>query len=382
MAPENGVTALPSERLRVDLGDRAYDIHVGENLLDRAGPLLRPRLAAPKVAVVTDETVAPLYLGRLLHSLNAADIDAFAVVLPPGEPTKDFPHLQVLCERLLARRIERSSTLIALGGGVVGDITGFAAGILLRGLDFIQIPTTLLAQVDSAVGGKTGINTEQGKNLVGLFHQPIGVLTDVGTLDTLDPRHCRAGYAEVLKYALIGDAAFFDWLEKHGAGVVSGDAAARRRAVVTSCAAKAAIVAADEREAGQRALLNLGHTFGHALEAATGFSEVLLHGEAVAFGMVLAFALSGRLGLCADADVARITAHLRAIGLPTRFSDLPATDWTANRLLASMQHDKKVRDGRMTFVLARGIGRAFLSSEVPPDVIAALLSDHIAEVRG
>lgn len=382
MAPDSDAAVPPYERLRVDLGARAYDIDVGEQLLDRAGAMLRARLAAPRVAVVTDETVAPLYLDRLLQSLKAAAIEADAVVLPAGEPTKDFRHLQILCERLLALRIERSSSLIALGGGVIGDITGFAAGILLRGLAFAQVPTTLLAQVDSAVGGKTGINTAQGKNLVGLFHQPIAVLADVGTLDTLDPRHCRAGYAEVVKYALIGDPAFFDWLEDNGAGVVGGVAAARRRAVLTSCAAKAAIVSADERETGQRALLNLGHTFAHALEARTGFSDALLHGEAVGFGLLLAFALSARLGLCPEADVARLAAHLNAIGLPTRFADLPAADWSADGLLESMRHDKKVRDGRMTFVLARGIGRAFLSSDVPLDVVAAVLSDHIAPPTG
>ena len=267
---------------------------------------------------------------------------------------------------------------MALGGGVVGDITGFAAGIVLRGLDFVQVPTTLLAQVDSSVGGKTGINTPRGKNLVGLFHQPRLVLADVGTLGTLGTRQLRAGYAEVIKYGLIDDATFFAWLETHGAAVCAGDREAQIHAVRVSCAAKAAIVAADEREAGRRALLNLGHTFGHALEAETGYDGTLLHGEAVAAGMMLAFDLSVRLGLCPAGDTARVRRHLEAVGLPCAFAALPARRWSADTLTAHMTRDKKVRDGRTVFVLARGIGKAFVSRDVDIDDVRQLLRDAIA----
>jgi 3-dehydroquinate synthase len=362
-----------AETVRVELCARAYDIVVGESLLDRAGALIKPVLRQPRIAVITDDTVAPLYLPRLRAACAAEAIHVDGVVLPAGEQTKDFGHLQTLCERLLAARIERGATLVALGGGVIGDLAGFAAGILLRGLDFVQVPTTLLAQVDSSVGGKTGINTSQGKNLVGLFHQPRLVLADVATLDTLDPRQVRAGYAEVAKYGLIGDAGFFAWLEANGPALVGGDRALRRRAVLVSCAAKAGIVAADEREAGERALLNLGHTFGHALEAETGFSDALLHGEAVAIGMVLAFDLSVRLGLCAAADRDRIRRHLEAVGLPVGMTRGSDRRWSVDALIGHMRHDKKVRDGRMTFVLAHGIGRAFLSRDVPIEAVADVL---------
>jgi 3-dehydroquinate synthase len=310
-------------------------------------------------------------------SLQRAGIDHISVVLPAGEQTKDFAHLQTLTDRLLEARVERGTTLVALGGGVVGDITGFAAGIVLRGLDYVQVPTTLLAQVDSSVGGKTGINTRRGKNLVGLFHQPRLVLADVETLDTLAPRQLLAGYAEVVKYGLIADADFFAWLEGRGAAVCAGDRAAQVRAVCASCAAKAAIVAADEREAGRRALLNLGHTFGHALEAETGYDGTLLHGEAVAAGMVLAFDLSVRLGLCPTEDAARVRRHLETAGLPCGFAALPAIRWSADALIAHMTRDKKVRDGRTTFVLARGIGEAFVSREVDIDDVHQLLRDAI-----
>jgi 3-dehydroquinate synthase len=303
--------ALAGERIRVDLGDRSYDIDVGHGLLAGAGARIRPLLAQPRVVVVTDERVANLYLEELTASLAAAGIVHAAVVLPPGEATKDFPHLADLCDQVLALGIERRTTLLALGGGVIGDITGFAAAILLRGLDFVQVPTTLLAQVDSSVGGKTGINTKAGKNLVGAFHQPKLVLADTATLTTLDDRQLRAGYAEVVKYGLLGDAPFFDWLEEYGDAVLRREPAALQRAVAVSCRAKAAVVAADEREGGIRALLNLGHTFGHALEAETGFGAVLLHGEAVAVGMVLAFELSSRLGLAAAEDAARVRRRWR-----------------------------------------------------------------------
>jgi 3-dehydroquinate synthase len=283
--------------------------------------------------------------------------------------------LQELTEKLLAAHIERGTTIIALGGGVVGDIAGFAAAITLRGLPFVQIPTTLLAQVDSSVGGKTGINTHVGKNLIGAFHQPRRVLIDIATLETLPRRQLLAGYAEVVKYGLIGDAEFFAWLEDNAARLLNGDAAARRHAVLTCCAAKAAIVAADEREAGQRALLNLGHTFAHALEAQTGYSEALLHGEAVAVGLVLAFHLSARLDLCSAGDAERVHRHLAAAGLPADMRKLADASWSADDLVAHMERDKKVKDGKLTVVLAHGIGQSFISREVNRDEVGAFLKD-------
>ena len=371
-----GDVSADADVLRVDLGGRSYPIVVGSGLLEQTGRLIAPNLARPSAIVVSDENVAPLYLATVLGALSGAGVAAGSVVLSAGEGTKDFAHLEMLCDRLLAATIERSTTLIALGGGVIGDITGFAAGILLRGLDFIQIPTTLLAQVDSAVGGKTGINTARGKNLVGLFHQPRLVVADTDTLATLDPRQRRAGYAEVVKYGSIGDPIFFAWLERHGRAVCAGEPEACGRAVRTSCAAKAAIVAEDEREAGRRALLNLGHTFGHALEAEAGYGDALLHGEAVAIGMAMAFALSARLGLCAGQTAERIRDHLRAVGLPTSLAELslrPA--WTAEALLAHMRHDKKVQDGRLRFILVRGIGAAFVCDTVGSDDVVAVLRE-------
>jgi 3-dehydroquinate synthase len=361
--------------LRVELGNRSYEIAVGEGLLAGIGRLLTPIVSARRAVVVTDAHVAPLYLDPLEESLTAAGIACSRVVLPPGEATKDFAHLRNLSETILAAGVDRASLLVALGGGVVGDITGFAAGILLRGLDFIQVPTTLLAQVDSSVGGKTGINVPQGKNLVGLFHQPRLVVADVTTLDTLDGRQRRAGYAEVVKYAVLGDAPFFAWLEANGQDVCSGVRLAQIHAVLTSCAAKAAIVAADEREAGHRTLLNLGHTFGHALEAETGYGDDLLHGEAVAVGMMMALELSTRLGYCPSRDRDRLRRHLQSAGLPTALSDLPRRDWSAAALLDHMRRDKKVRNGRLNFVLARGIGEAFVSSDVAVAEVERLLKD-------
>jgi 3-dehydroquinate synthase len=371
------------ELVRVDLGARSYDIVIGEDLLARAGADLASGLGRPQVGIVTDETVASLYLGRLEAALDGAGIAHGAVVLPAGEGTKDFVHLDRLCQRLITLRLERSSTLIALGGGVIGDLTGFAAGILLRGMTFIQIPTTLLAQVDSSVGGKTGINLPQGKNLVGLFHQPKRVLIDVSTLDTLDGRQLRAGYAEVVKYGLLGDGSFFAWLERYGRSLLSGDRAARRHAIAVSCRAKARIVEADEREEGLRALLNLGHTFGHALEAETGYSDHLLHGEAVSIGMVLAFELSHRLGYCPAEDRDRVKDHLVRCGLPVALPRDALPDgvpgWRADRLLDHMRRDKKVQGGKLTFVLVRGIGQAFVSRSVPEDAVVTLLEDWIGE---
>ncbi|RMD60880.1 MAG: 3-dehydroquinate synthase [Alphaproteobacteria bacterium] len=362
------------ERQRVALGARSYDILVGAELLCEAGRHIAPVLRRPRTIIVTDRTVADLHLATLERALSDVAIACEAVVLPPGEQTKDFAHLERLIDRLLDLGVERASTLIALGGGVIGDLTGLAAAIVLRGIDFIQIPTTLLAQVDSSVGGKTGINTRHGKNLVGSFHQPRLVLADTDVLSTLPQRQLLAGYAEVVKYGLIDRPDFFAWLEGHGTAVIEGDGAARRHAIITSCAAKAEIVARDERETGLRALLNLGHTFAHALEAETGYGDEMLHGEAVATGMVMAFDLSVRLGLCPPEDAARVRRHLAAVGLATGLDDGQRA-WNAQRLLAHMARDKKVRDGRITFVLVRGIGRAFLCDDVALDDVEAVLND-------
>jgi 3-dehydroquinate synthase len=366
-----------AETLRLNLGERSYDIVVGENLLAEAGAAIAGTIRRPDVAIVTDENVAPLYLDRLQVSLDKAGVRHSAVILPAGEGTKDFRHLENLAESLLERRVERRTTLIALGGGVIGDITGFAAAILLRGMDFVQIPTTLLAQVDSSVGGKTGINSRHGKNLIGAFHQPRLVLADMDVLDTLPRRQLLAGYAEVVKYGFIDDPAFFDWLDGNAGALLTGDKAACRRAVLTSCAAKAKVVAADEKEGGVRALLNLGHTFGHALEAETGYGDRLLHGESVAIGMAMAFDLSVRLGLCPPEDAERARRHMAGVGLPVDLSGIKDASWTAERLMAHMQTDKKVKDGRVTFILARGIGRSFIAENVEPEPVRALLADWL-----
>lgn len=377
MTPAEGGNGGALDVVPVGLGERSYRIIVGERLLTAAGAMMTEVLPAPRAVIITDATVAPLYLAPLEASLEAAGIRHASVIVPAGEHTKRFSELESLADRVLDLGIERTTALIALGGGVVGDITGFAAGILLRGLPYIQVPTTLLAQVDSSVGGKTGINTRHGKNLVGLFHQPRLVLADVASLASLDPRQLRAGYAEVVKYGLIGDAEFFNWLELYGSAVCRGDRAAQQHAVVVSCAAKAAIVAADEREAGQRALLNLGHTFGHALEAETGFSDTLLHGEAVAIGMVLAFDLSVQLGLCPADDALRVRRHLAAVGLPTGLAGVLSKPSTPERLVGHMMRDKKVQDGRITFVLAHGIGKAFVSRDVILEDVHRLLRNAV-----
>ncbi len=366
------------ESLTVDLGARSYEILVGEGLLAEAASRIAAALPGRRLVVVTDETVAALHLPALSGSLAAADQDSPAIVLPPGEATKDFGHLQDLTERLLDVGVDRSSVLVAFGGGVIGDLAGLAAALTLRGLDIEQIPTTLLAQVDSSVGGKTGINTRQGKNLAGVFHQPRLVLADIGTLSTLPRRELLAGYAEVVKYGLVNNPDFFAWLEDKGSALVAGDAEARRHAVLTACAAKAAIVAEDERERGKRALLNLGHTFGHALEAEVGYGGDLLHGEAVAIGMVLAFDLSVRLGLCPAEDAARVRRHLASVGLPTGLESLPEGARDPDTLLRHMAHDKKVQDGRIAFVLQRGIGQAFLAREVEPAAVRELLTRAVA----
>ena len=367
----------PAASLTVELGRRSYDILVGEGLVAAAGRHMLPVLAQPRTVIVTDGTVAPLYLAALEAALDEVDVEHTAIVLAAGERTKDFGHLRQLTDDLLDARVERGTTVVALGGGVVGDIAGFAAAITLRGLACVQVPTTLLAQVDSAVGGKTGINTAHGKNLIGAFHQPRLELADIATLDTLAPRELRAGYAEVVKYGVLGDPAFFTWLEANGKSLLDGDTDARRHAVLTSCAAKAAIVADDERETGRRALLNLGHTFGHALEVEAGYGDSLMHGEAVAIGMVLAFDLSVRLGLCPPEDGERVRRHLAAAGLPVGLGGLAGPSVSADTLLAHMGMDKKVRAGNLTFVLVRGIGKAFIAHDVDPGDVGAVLENAV-----
>lgn len=359
--------------VQVALGTRSYDIPIEQGALDRAGAFLSPYARNGRLVVVTDAHVAAAQLPRLDAGLRAAGIMAEPIILPPGEQTKGWRHLEQLLDALLALEIERGDHIVALGGGVIGDLVGFAASILKRGCHFIQVPTTLLAQVDSSVGGKTAINTQAGKNLVGSFYQPALVLIDPSTLDSLPPRETRAGYAEVVKYGLIDDPAFFAWCEAHAGDLLAGDPAARTYAIERSVRAKAAIVADDEREtSGRRALLNLGHTFGHALEADTGFSDTLLHGEGVAAGMALAFRYSARLGLCPQTDADRVTAHLRSVGLP---HDLASAHVTADgaALVGYMLHDKKMAAGTLPFLLARGIGQTFLSKDVVLDDVAAFL---------
>ncbi|MBV9990471.1 MAG: 3-dehydroquinate synthase [Alphaproteobacteria bacterium] len=353
-----------SEIVPVALGDRSYDIHVGPGLLAKAGALLKAKGPVP---VVTDENVARHHLSAL------QGIDARAIVLAPGEGTKSFAGLEKLSGALLRSGVDRDGLIVALGGGVIGDLTGLAAGLLKRGIAYAQIPTTLLAQVDSSVGGKTAINTGEGKNLVGLFHQPSIVIADTGVLRTLPKRELLAGYAEVVKYGALGDRGFFEWLEANGARALAGDSDAMVHAVAHSCRMKAGVVARDERETGERALLNLGHTFGHALEAATGFSDRLLHGEGVAIGMALAFRLSVRLGLCAGQDAERLARHLKVIGLPSSIADIAGPRPDAETLLGHMAHDKKVKDGRIRFVLVKGIGEAFVAGDVPMEAVREVL---------
>lgn len=365
-------------RVAVDLGTRSYEVRIGTGLIARAGAEILPLLARKRVAVVTDETVAALHLPALAEALRAEGVAVSALALPPGEATKGWAQLARCTEWLLEERIERRDVVVALGGGVIGDLVGFSAAILRRGVRFVQLPTTLLAQVDSSVGGKTGINTGQGKNLVGSFHQPSLVLADIGVLDTLPQRDVLSGYGEVVKYGLLGDAGFFGWLEGQGPALKAGDSAARLRAVTRSVEMKAGIVARDETEEGERALLNLGHTFCHALEKATGYSDRLLHGEGVAIGCALAFELSARLGLCSQEEPGRVRAHLKAMGMKTDLADIPGDLPDADALIALMGQDKKVIDGRLRFILVRGIGQAFVAEDVPGDTVRAVLQDALA----
>lgn len=376
----HSLTAVPRalRTVTIALGQRSYDVLIGPQLLNAAGRLIASHLGKGKCGIVTDENVARHHLATLEASLRAEGRLAGTIVLPPGEATKSFSQLAPLSERLLEMGLERGDLVVAFGGGVIGDLAGFAAAILRRGVRFVQIPTTLLAQVDSSVGGKTGINTPQGKNLIGAFHQPSLVIADTDTLRTLPPREMRAGYAEVAKYGLLGDRVFFEWLEGNAQKAFQGDLEALTHAIETSVKAKAAIVSRDELETGDRALLNLGHTFGHALEAFTGYSERLLHGEGVAIGMALAFRFSEREGLVSAGVAERVTTHLAAVGLPTRIADIPGPRPTADELVRLMGQDKKVRDGALTFILVRGIGEAFVAPGVDGKRVAAFLEGEIA----
>ncbi|SFI21675.1 3-dehydroquinate synthase [Albimonas pacifica] len=370
------------ETVDVALGARAYSIEIGPGLIARGGEFIAPLLPRPRVAVVTDETVAARWLEPLREGLAASGVAMEALALPPGEATKNWSDLGRTVEWLLAQKVERADLVVALGGGVIGDLAGFAAAILRRGVGFVQVPTTLLAQVDSAVGGKTGVNSPHGKNLIGAFHQPRLVLADTDALETLPARELLSGYAEVVKYGLLGDAAFFEWLEgQGGAALASGDVAARIRAVRRSCEMKAEIVARDETETGDRALLNLGHTFGHALEAATGYSSRLLHGEGVSIGCQLAFELSARLGLCSQETPGRVAAHFEAMGMRASLADIPGELPDSAGLIALMAQDKKVKAGVPTFILARGIGEAFVTRDVPVEALSDTLDAALATRR-
>ena len=365
-------------KVPVALGDRSYEVLIGAGLLGEAGTYIAPLLKRPKVAIVSDTHVADLHLTTLTASLDAAGISHSNLSLPQGESTKSWPHLQEVVHWLLSEQIERNDIVIAFGGGVIGDLVGFAASILRRGVRFVQIPTSLLAQVDSSVGGKTGINAPHGKNLIGAFHQPSLVLADIAVLGTLTARDFLAGYGEVAKYGLLGDAGFFSWLEANGPALASGDEALRLDAVKRSVAMKAGIVARDETEQGERALLNLGHTFCHALEAATGYSGRLLHGEGVAIGCALAFETSARLGLCSQEAPSRVRAHLKDMKMKTDLSDIAGDLPDAEALIALMMQDKKVSAGTLNFIMARDIGSAFVTADVDTAVLKSVLTDALA----
>ena len=364
-----------AKSVAVNLGARSYEVRIGAGLLGQIAAQITPLLRRRRVAIVTDDNVAAKHLDTVLAALDQAGIAASALRLPAGESTKAWPEFTRTVEWLLAEKIERRDIVIALGGGVVGDLVGFACAVLRRGVRFVQVPTTLLAQVDSSVGGKTGINSAHGKNLIGAFHQPSLVLADIGVLNTLAQRDLLAGYGEVVKYGLLGDEAFFDYLETHGPALARYDGEVILKAVTRSVEMKAAIVERDETEEGERALLNLGHTFCHALEKATGYSDRLLHGEGVAIGCALAFEVSQRLGLCAQEAPSRVRAHLKAMGMKTDLCDIAGDLPDAEALLALMGQDKKVVDGKLRFILARGIGQAFVAEDVPPDVVVQVLKD-------
>lgn len=373
---KSGTAAANAKSLSVALGARSYRIDIGAGLLAHTPAALKEHFARPKTAIITDRNVAKLHLETLTRALDDHGFEHSNHILPPGEATKSFDQLIALCDDLLAAGIERQDTIIALGGGVIGDLGGFAAAILRRGVKFIQIPTSLLAQVDSSVGGKTGINSKHGKNLIGAFHQPAAVLADIDLLATLPAREFRAGYAEVVKYGALGDAALFDWLEQTREAIFSGDREARMTMIAACCNAKAEIVARDERESGARALLNLGHTFGHALEAAAGYSARLLHGEGIAIGMVLAARLSEQLEYCAPGAAARIENHLNDAGLPTRIGDIDGDICGPDELLDIMMQDKKTVAGKMNLILLNKLGDAFITGDVTAERLRAFLAQE------
>ena len=368
--------------VQVELAERAYDIVIGRGLLASLGARTKALRPGARTVIITDENVAKAHLAAAEASLAAAGIESSAIVVPPGEGSKNIATFERVCEAIIAARIERGDLAVALGGGVIGDLAGFASSCVRRGLDFVQVPTSLLAQVDSSVGGKTGINSRHGKNLIGAFHQPAMVIADTALLDTLPVREFRSGYAEVAKYGLLGDAAFFAWLEANWQEIFSGGqssgSSAREHAIAVCCRAKAAIVARDERETGERALLNLGHTFGHAFEAGCGFSDRLLHGEAVALGIVMAFGFSARKGLISAADAARARSHLAAVGLPTHVSEVRGGVPGIDTLMNLISQDKKVKRGKLTFILVRGIGQAFIENDVDPAEVRAFLEEQLA----
>ena len=366
--------------VKVALAARSYPVFIGEGLIAQTGQFIASAVPGARCAVVSDANVAPLYLAPLKASLEEHGLFLGDAVVAPGEQSKSFPVLARLCETLLELGVERGDCVVALGGGVIGDLAGFAASILRRGVRLVQVPTSLLAQVDSSVGGKTGIDTKQGKNLIGTFHQPSLVLADTATLSTLPEREFRSGYAEVMKYGLLGDAPFFSWLEKHWEKIFAGAGPERTRAIETSVRGKAAIVAADEREeSGTRALLNLGHTFGHALEAFAGYSDLLLHGEAIAIGQRLAFTYSVEQGLCPKEDALRVERHLAKVGLPSKIADIPGKAPTPGQLLRLMAQDKKVQAGKLALVLVRGIGQAYVERDVETDALTAFLKKECGQ---
>jgi 3-dehydroquinate synthase len=363
--------------VNVALGDRAYDIAIGRGLLATLGERIAKLRPGCKIAIVTDDNVAKRHLAAAETALKDAGIAVSPVKVPAGESSKSFRHFERVCDALLAAKIERGDLVVALGGGVVGDLAGFAASVVRRGVDYVQVPTSLLAQVDSSVGGKTAINARHGKNLIGAFYQPVLVVADTALLDTLPEREFRAGYAEVVKYGLLGDAAFFEWLDLNWRDLFAGGPA-REHAIAVSCRAKAAIVARDERETGDRMLLNLGHTFGHAFEAAAGFSDRLLHGEAIGLGMSLAFEFSARRGLIPQVDADRVIAHLAATGLPTHVRAVPGGNWPGiDAMMDLISQDKKVKRGQLTFILVRGIGQAFVSRDVEAPDVRAFLAEKL-----
>ncbi len=360
----------------VALSSRAYEIIIGRGVIGSLGARIKALRPGAKVAIVTDETVAQKHLATAEAALKSAGVESSAIVVPSGEGSKNYATFEKVCEAIVAARIERGDLIVALGGGVIGDLAGFAAASVRRGLDFVQVPTTLLSQVDSSVGGKTGINSRLGKNLVGAFHQPVLVIADTALLDTLSPREFRAGYAEVMKFGLLGDAAFFTWLESNWQDLFAGGPA-REHAIAVCCRGKAGVVSRDERETGERALLNLGHTFGHAFEAGAGYSQRLLHGEAVALGCTLAFEFSARKGLIAAADATRVRAHLEAVGLPTQVKDVSGGVPDVDALMNLISQDKKVKRGKLTFILVHGIGQAFIANDVDPTEVRAFLTDKL-----